>query len=132
MSTFRKAGIAVAMGGLVVAGSAVGGGLMSAGAATTPPAGTSGSNLGAFHSNENATHEGSESAAREAAEDNGTAGFGRAGGPGRGAFHPNEDKAHEASESAAREQAENDGTAGPPPGASDTAPPAASGSASST
>jgi hypothetical protein len=132
MNMFRKAGIAAAMGGLVVAGSAVGGGLMSAGAATTPPAGTSGSNLGAFHPNEDKAHEASESAAREAAEDNGTADFGRGGRPGGGAFHPNEDKPHEASESAAREQAEDDGTAGPPPAAPDTLPPAASGPASST
>ena len=52
-------------------------------------------------SNEDATHEKGETAAQEAAENNGTAHFGR---PGAGPS--NEDPAHEATESAAREAAE--------------------------
>jgi hypothetical protein len=59
-----------------------------------------------FKSNETAAHEKSESAAREAAENSGTA-FGPRNG------HSNETSAHEAGESAAREAAENAGT--PPP-----------------
>jgi hypothetical protein len=53
-----------------------------------------------FKSNEDAAHEAGESAAQEAAENNGTA---RRGGAG----HPNEDAAHEAGETAAQEAAEN-------------------------
>lgn len=52
-------------------------------------------------SNENATHEAGESAAQEAAENNGTAGHG--GGPNG---QSNETATHEAGESAAREAAE--------------------------
>src|SRR5438445_4350672 len=57
-----------------------------------------------FQSNESATHEASEPAARETAENNGT--FrpgGGAGGPG----HSNETSAHETGESAVQEAAEN-------------------------
>ena len=64
--------------------------LGTANAATPSPApstGTSGSSgtattpsTGGFHSNEDPTHEAGESAAREAAENNGTAGYGPPGG----------------------------------------------------
>jgi hypothetical protein len=55
-----------------------------------------------FKSNEDPTHEKNESAAQEAAENNGT--FHPGGGPGGG--QSNESAAHEAGESAAREAAE--------------------------
>lgn len=55
-----------------------------------------------FKSNENATHEAGESAAQEAAENNGTAPH----GPGRPGGQSNETPAHEANESAAQEAAE--------------------------
>ena len=58
-----------------------------------------------FKSNENATHEAGESAAQEAAENNGTAPHGP-GGPGRPGGQSNETPAHEANESAAQEAAE--------------------------
>ncbi len=74
----------------------------------------------AFKSNENPAHEQGESAAREAAENNGTF---RPGGPGAGFVngHPcggrsNEDPTHEKSESSAIEAAEN--AACPTPSAS--------------
>ena len=57
-----------------------------------------------FKSNEDATHEKNESAAQEAAENNGTFHPGGPGGPGAGPS--NESAAHEAGESAAREAAE--------------------------
>ena len=57
-----------------------------------------------FKSNEDPSHEKGESAAQEAAENNGTF----HPGPGRpGGGKSNEDPTHEASESAAREAAEN-------------------------
>jgi hypothetical protein len=65
-------------------------------------------------SNEATAHESGESAAQEAAENNGTARpAGAAGAAGAG--HPNEDPTHEAGESAAREAAENAATASPAP-----------------
>jgi hypothetical protein len=82
----------------------------SPGATTTTP-GTRG-----FHSNEDPAHEKGESAAREAAENNGTATYGRGHGGST------EDKTHEAGESAAREAAENSGTAGSTPSTGATAP----------
>jgi hypothetical protein len=57
-----------------------------------------------FKSNEDPTHEKNESAAQEAAENNGTFHPGP-GGPGGG--KSNEDPTHEQSESASREAAEN-------------------------
>ena len=54
--------------------------------------------------NEDPTHEKAESAAQEAAENNGTFHPGGPGGPGGG--QSNESAAHEAGESAAREAAE--------------------------
>ena len=95
-------------------GSALAPNLFSAGAAT-PATTTGATTTAAITSNETAAHETGESAAREAAENNGTATFGDHGSGS------NEDPAHEDSESAAREAAENDGTAtlaisvGPPP-----------------
>ena len=66
----------------------------SAAAAATSPAPS-------FKSNEDATHEKSESAAREAAENSGQRPF------GGGAGHSNEGPTHEKGETAAREAAEN-------------------------
>ena len=59
---------------------------------------------GPFKSNEATAHEAGESAAQEAAENNGTFHPGGPGGPGAGPS--NETAAHEAGESAAREAAE--------------------------
>ena len=58
-----------------------------------------------FHSNEDATHEKSESAAQEAAENNGTFRPGAGGHPCGG--HSNEDATHEKGETAAQEASEN-------------------------
>src|SRR4029077_12596206 len=58
---------------------------------------------GAFKSNEAAAHESSETAAQEAAENNGTFHPGGPGGPG----HSNEAATHETGETAAQEAAEN-------------------------
>ena len=80
----------------------------SAALAATSPAPT-------FKSNEDATHEAGESAAQEAAENNGTA---RPHGAGPGGS--NETAAHEAGESAAREAAENAGATAPPSAAPST------------
>ena len=60
---------------------------------------------GAFKSNEDSTHEGTETPEQEAAEDAGKRPSGH-GGP-RGAGGPNEDPTHEASESPEREAAEH-------------------------
>ena len=67
-----------------------------------------------FKSNEDPAHEKGESAAREAAENNGTfhpGGPGGPGGPGMGGHpcggHSNEDATHEKGETAAQETAEN-------------------------
>jgi len=72
-----------------------------------------------FKSNESATHEAGESAAQEAAENNGTfrPGAGAGGHPCGG--HANEDATHEKAETAAQEAAEN--AACPTPAASPTA-----------
>lgn len=59
-----------------------------------------------FKSNEDPTHEKSESAAQEAAENNGTFHPGGPDHPGGPAGMSNESAAHEAGESAAREAAE--------------------------
>ena len=70
-----------------------------------------------FKSNEDATHEAGESAAQEAAENNGTAQHGGPGGRPCGG-HSNEDATHEKAETAAQEAAEN--AACPSPAASTT------------
>ena len=71
-----------------------------------------------FKSNEDPAHERNESAAQEAAENNGTARHGD-GGPGHRPCggHSNEDKTHEAQESAAQEAAENAACPTPTPAA---------------
>jgi hypothetical protein len=87
MNRVRKAGIAAAMVGTTLTGGAIGAALFnggSAGAATgsstsTPsPSSSGGGSLsaapsGAFHSNENASHEATESPQREAQENAGQA-----------------------------------------------------------
>jgi hypothetical protein len=74
-------------------------------AGTAPAAATGGASVTPAtvtpKSNEDPTHEAGEDAAREAAENAGTAGFGRHGGAS------NEDATHEANEDPAREAAEN-------------------------
>jgi hypothetical protein len=86
-------------------GGAFGPSLFGAGAATstsTTSTTTTGTSAGTLKSNENPSHEAGESAAREAAENNGTAGFPHGG-------RSNESASHEAGENAAREAAENGG-----------------------
>lgn len=70
-----------------------------------------------FKSNENATHEAGESAAQEAAENNGTAPH--AGGPGGHPCggHSNEDATHEKGEAAAQEASESAACPSPAAGA---------------
>ena len=69
-----------------------------------------------FRSNEDATHEKNESAAQEAAENNGTF---HPGGPGVGGHpcggHSNEDATHEKGETAAQEVSENAACPAPSP-----------------
>jgi hypothetical protein len=98
---------------VLLAAALVGGGVLSAVAlgATSKKHPThvskaaSTSTTGMFKSNEDATHEATESAAVEAAENSGQRPHGGNGGP----FKPNEDATHEAGESAAREAQENAG-----------------------
>ena len=85
--------VGIALGATVLAKSSFG--PANAAAATASP-------TPSFKSNEDATHEKGESAAREAAEASGQRPFG--GGAFNG--HPNEDPNHEQGESAAREAAE--------------------------
>ena len=93
---------ATAFGGVLGATAVALSPLITANAASPSPSPAPGSGSGTFKSNEDPTHEKGESAAREAAENNGT--FHPAGGPGGGPS--NETAAHEATESAAREAAE--------------------------
>ena len=104
----KRIGIALAAACCLVAGAAFGGSLLNAGAAT--PA-TSASGSPARGSNETKSHEAGESAAREAAENNGTADYGPRGDHDGG--FPNEDPSHEAAESAAREAQEHSGASTP-------------------
>ncbi len=114
MRISRKFPIGIAVGGAMLAAGAFGYALFtpgSTGAQTTtsvPAAGggTATPGAGAFHSNEDPTHEKGESAQREADENSGKAFAGR--GPG-GHFTPNQDPTHEKSESAARAAQENAG-----------------------
>src|SRR5438132_671221 len=116
MRISRKLPLGVAVGGAMLAAGAFGYALFtpgSSGAQTTttvPAAGATGATTtpGAFHSNEDPTHEKGESAQREADENSGKAFAGR--GPG-GPFMPNHDPAHEKSESAARAAQESAGQA---------------------
>ena len=94
--------------GSTLAAAMIAGGVLGATALAKAPAASANSVLAAaspaptFKSNEDATHEKGETAAREAAENSGQRPFGNGG-------HPNETAAHEAGESAAREAAENAG-----------------------
>ena len=125
MSQKRVAILALAAG--LVAGGGAGAilgmtRLASADTSTTTPANSSSSETPAARatgSNEDATHEAGESAAREAEEDAGKAGFGHHRGGS------NEDAAHEAGESATREAAEDAGQ----PAATPSAPAAAASNA---
>ena len=82
---------------------------------TLTPALAAASPSPAGHSNESATHEQGETAAQEAAENNGTF---RPGGHGRPCGgHSNEDAAHEKAETPAQEAAENAACPTPSPGA---------------
>ncbi len=108
MSRIRPAVFAAAVAGSMLVGGAVGAAIYSAStvvanAATASP--SPAASPGTFKSNEDATHEQGESAAQEAAENNGTAPHGGPGGPRAGGS--NEDPTHEAGESAAREAQEN-------------------------
>jgi hypothetical protein len=94
----------------LIAGGALSGTLLTAGAATKAKSSTAGSS---FKSNEDPAHEKGESAAREKAEDSGQIppggrgdGDGDHGGRPDGPFKPNTDPAHEKAESAAREAQE--------------------------
>src|SRR5437588_12680744 len=94
--------------GGVIGAALYGASVISASAATPTPTPTASPGAGTFKSNEDATHEQGESAAREADENSGKAFAG--GGPGGPGGHgPNEDATHEAGESAAQEAAENSG-----------------------
>ena len=93
--------------GGVIGAALYGASVISASAATPTPTPTASAGVGTFKSNEDATHEQGESAAREADEDSGKAFAGGAGGPG--GHTPNENATHEAGESAAQEAAENSG-----------------------
>ena len=91
----------------VITGAMLFGGLVGATAMARSPfanvnAASPSPSPGQFRSNEDPTHEKGESAAQEAAENNGT--FHPAGGPGG---HSNEDPSHEKNETAAQEAAEN-------------------------
>jgi hypothetical protein len=85
-------------------------GTLAAATGATGSTGQTGAS-GAFKSNEDPTHEGSESAARESDENSGKA---RLHGSGRGMHKPNETARHESSESAEREARENAATTATP------------------
>ena len=70
----------------LIVGGALGGGLLNAGAATSTGTSTA-ANGPSQESNEDPAHEKGESAAREAAEDNGTATFGHHGDCHHGEQH---------------------------------------------
>lgn len=100
----------LAVAGAMITGSALVGGFVAGifgtstvavNAANSTPVGATGP--GAFKSNEDQTHEKSESATRESDENSGKAPAGRAG---RGKHNSNETAGHESSESAARESQE--------------------------
>jgi len=91
---------AMAFGGVVGAAAVAIAPLITANAASPSP--SPAASPGTFKSNEDPAHEKGESAAQEAAENNGT--FHPGGGPGGGPS--NESPAHEAAESPSREAAE--------------------------
>jgi len=105
MNRTRTLVFASAIAGAMVFGGVFGATVLAHSSLTAASAASAASpSPGAFKSNEDPAHEKGESAAQEAAENNGTF---HPGGPGAG--HPNEDPTHEAGESAAREAAENSG-----------------------
>ena len=119
------AGMSAAMATAGAAGAVVFGPMLVSAASPTPGTGATSATpapSGAPHSNEDTTHEGTESAAQETAEDSGLgrAGMGHGGAkrPGAGMHGSNEDSAHEATESSARETEENARGAAPAPGSS--------------
>ena len=112
MSLSRKVPVAAALGATMLAAGAFGYVFLapassSAQTTTTGPTavGTT-TAAGAYHSNEDPTHEKGESAQREANEDSGKAFAGRAPD---GSLTPNSDPAHEKTESAARAAQEKAG-----------------------
>jgi hypothetical protein len=109
----KRMGLALAAACCLIAGVAAGGSLLTAGAATSPAPNATGAKRG---SNEAKAHEAGESAARETAEDNGTAGYRHRDG----GFRHNESPAHESGESATRESDEGSGNAAPAPPQSST------------
>jgi hypothetical protein len=112
MHRTRRAALTIAAAACLIVGAAFGGSVLTAGAANSgSPSGGPGTK--AHGSNEATAHEAGESAQREAAEDNGTAGYGRPPGDENGAFVPNENATHESGESADREAAEGAGHAAP-------------------
>ena len=121
----RRTVTVLAAAACLVVGGAVGNGLLNAGAATSGSSGKSSADptSGQSHGyNEDPAHEATESAAREAAENNGTATHGP---PCRHGGGSNEDPAHEASESADREAQESPGASqpgAPSSGAATTSP----------
>ena len=113
MNATRKAALAATVIGSVLGGGALGAWLAvpgTGGAATADTTATAGTGAtggwssGATKSNEDPTHEQSESAQREADENSGKAHF------GDGGFHSNENSSHEQGESAQREADEKAGS----------------------
>ena len=116
MFNARKLLLIAGVAGVMFAAGIVGAGVMAAssvGRTPTLSALFTATSTPTPKSNEATTHESGESAARETAENNGTA---HLGGPGAG--HSNEAATHEATEPAAREATENAGT--PPAATSPT------------
>jgi hypothetical protein len=103
MNKTRTVAFASTVAAAMLAGGVLGANLLANVSAASPSPSPAAS-LGTFKSNEDPTHEKGETAAREAAENNGTFHPGGPGGPGGGPS--NETAAHEATESAAREAAE--------------------------
>ena len=118
----RKSIVAATMAASLLAGGAIGVALFGPGGAgaqsttTQPPSGSSGSSQGGttFRSNEDTSHENSETPQREADENAGRAFFHGAGGS-------NENTAHENGETPEREHQEDSGTT-----TTTTAPPTSS------
>lgn len=107
----RKTVAAAAMAGSLIAGGALGialfGPTSAIGQTSTTTAPGNPNNGGTFRSNEDPTHEGTESVGREADENAGRGGFGRCHHIGAGGS--NEGATHEGSESPGREGDENSG-----------------------
>ena len=82
----RRLAVVLGAAACLIVGGALGGGLLDAGAATSKGSSTV-TNGPSQGSNEDPAHEKGESAAREAAEENGTATFGRHGDCHHGEQH---------------------------------------------